>query len=115
MQPPPLTCHAAGQKSIFNGTIGEINYSVRSDLTKVLDDGSVAFNEESWCDIEDKKNYTIAITSFLARGNSFGTSNSNFIQNQSSVKPSLAKLFNQTGDHSLPSSSLTLAQHCGVP
>ena len=26
------------------------------------------FNEEAWCDVEDMKNYTVALPSFLARG-----------------------------------------------
>jgi len=26
------------------------------------------FNEEAWCDVEDTKNYTVALPSFLARG-----------------------------------------------
>ena len=52
------------------GSFGHLKYlsCVRSDLTNVLDDGTVVFNENSWCNVENTKNYTIAISSFLARG-----------------------------------------------
>jgi hypothetical protein len=39
----------------------------RADLMKVTNFGKV-FNEEAWCDVQNDKNYTLAVISFLARG-----------------------------------------------
>jgi hypothetical protein len=39
----------------------------REDLMKVTNFGKV-FNEEAWCDVQNDKNYNLAVISFLARG-----------------------------------------------